>query len=108
MLLSASTLETLQFDRVSQVCSVRARRTFDRPIRIGAGWMVHEEVPRAVLAFAMDLHAVMMDLDRLAGFVLPRNQPLRACHREIAGNRHMMRDDRSEERRVGKESRTGL
>nr|WP_246733041.1 hypothetical protein [Rhizobium laguerreae] len=64
-----------------------------RPRWGGAEGMIEEEVPGAVFAFAVNLHAVMMDLDRPAILVLPRDQPLRACHGEIARDGRVVGDD---------------
>ena len=55
--------------------------------------VVHEEVPRAVLASAVRLHAVVAHLDALAVPVLPGDQPLRARHREVARHRGVVGDD---------------
>ena len=63
------------------------------PVRIGAERMVHEEVPGAVRALAMHLHAVMVNFDRLAVLVLAGDQPLRAGHGEVAGDGHVVGND---------------
>ena len=42
---------------------------------------------------AVDLHAVMMQLGRRAVLVEARDQPLRAGHGEVAGDRSVMGDD---------------
>ena len=46
--------------------------------------MVNEELPGAILPFAMHLHPVVMYFNCLAILVLARDEPLRAGHREIA------------------------
>lgn len=61
--------------------------------RVCPGRMVNEEVPGAILPFAMHLHAVVMDFNRLAILVLARDEPLRAGHREIARDGRMMGHD---------------
>lgn len=73
--------------------SVGARRAVDRPDGIGAEGVVDEEVPSAALAPAMDLHAVMVDLDRPAVPAPAGDPPLRARHREIAGDGDVVGDD---------------
>lgn len=54
--------------------------------------MIDEEHPRPVGQAAMDLHAVVMHLDRPALGIDARDQPLRARHGEVAGDRGVMGD----------------
>ena len=57
------------------------RRGLDRPARIGAERMIHEEHPGAVRQPAVDLHAVMMQLGGGASLSKP---VINHCERVIA------------------------
>jgi hypothetical protein len=49
--------------------------------------MIEEEEPRAVRTASVNLHSVVVDLDRVALPVRPGDDPLRARHGEVAALR---------------------
>jgi hypothetical protein len=63
--------------QMKQMRSIDVRRALDRPVRVGAERMIHEEVPSAVRASSVHLHAAMVHLDRVAVLVLAGDQPLK-------------------------------